>query len=89
MGARITLVHWRCPASGWPGYWLNFAKYGDPNGPGLPEWPRFTPDGRLIQVLDHDVRTEPAGIFNDRCEFWDEYSQEHTSVLDSLGESIK
>jgi para-nitrobenzyl esterase len=38
-------------------YWTNFAKTGDPNGPGLPPWPRFAgPDGRVLH-LDDPVST--------------------------------
>jgi len=31
-------------------YWTNFAKTGDPNGAGLPEWPKYGPDDSLIHL---------------------------------------
>jgi para-nitrobenzyl esterase len=39
-------------------YWTNFAKTGDPNGPGLPEWPRYGKGDELIH-LDSTVTSGP------------------------------
>ena len=36
-------------------YWTNFAKYGDPNGEGLPHWPEFTEDNHVTMVLKGDA----------------------------------
>jgi para-nitrobenzyl esterase len=33
-------------------YWINFAKSGDPNGAGLPQWPRFTPQAQQHVLFD-------------------------------------
>ena len=35
-------------------YWTNFAKYGDPNGEGLPIWPEFTSNNHVTMVLKGD-----------------------------------
>ncbi|MGZ8979032.1 MAG: carboxylesterase family protein, partial [Allosphingosinicella sp.] len=41
------------------GYWANFVRTGDPNGAGLPEWPRFDP--ATGDVLDFAVTGVKAG----------------------------
>ncbi len=41
------------------GYWVNFAANGDPNGPGLPEWPTYDPATDTVQILDAQVRAAP------------------------------
>lgn len=42
-------------------YWTNFAKTGDPNGEGLPEWPKFTKDNHVTMVLTGD-KPHPSAI---------------------------
>jgi para-nitrobenzyl esterase len=33
------------------GYWVNFARHGDPNGPGLPPWPKFAPKADQVMLF--------------------------------------
>ncbi len=49
-------------------YWTNFAKKGDPNGPGLPEWPKYT-EGDPVLHLDNPITARPDEN-RGRYEFW-------------------
>jgi para-nitrobenzyl esterase len=53
-------------------YWVNFARSGDPNGEGLPEWPVF--DTKTRQVMYIDGETGAAQYPNlDKIKAFDEY----------------
>jgi para-nitrobenzyl esterase len=41
-------------------YWVNFAKTGNPNGPGLPAWPAFEEPQQLVLHIDGTLRAEPV-----------------------------
>jgi para-nitrobenzyl esterase len=53
-------------------YWTNFAKTGDPNGPGLPPWPAYSPAHERSMRLADDTGAIPLP-HKDAVEFIDAY----------------
>ncbi|WBL21352.1 carboxylesterase/lipase family protein [Zunongwangia sp. HRR-M8] len=41
-------------------YWTNFAKYGDPNSPSVPEWPSFSKNNPKVMYLDANPHLGPV-----------------------------
>ncbi|XP_022079595.1 uncharacterized protein LOC110973232 [Acanthaster planci] len=53
-------------------YWTQFARYGNPNGASLPEWPKFETENKTYILLDADIKTG-HGFKSDRVAFWNDY----------------
>lgn len=41
-------------------YWTNFAKYGDPNGEGMPEWPAFSDANPVVMHFNKTPQPGPV-----------------------------
>jgi para-nitrobenzyl esterase len=41
-------------------YWVNFAKTGDPNAKGLPQWPAFTNTNAQVMDLNDPSKAIPV-----------------------------
>jgi para-nitrobenzyl esterase len=70
------------------GYWTNFAKTGNPNGPALESWSPFAGNAENIKVLD-----EPAGdligYHKTQCAFLDQIPNLLTRARDYTPSSVK
>jgi para-nitrobenzyl esterase len=55
-------------------YWVNFARSGNPNGEGLPEWLAFDPFSPQIIEFGDEVKPVPIP-FREQLEFFDRFNR--------------
>jgi len=84
-GGEIVYVFNAFPIQAWPwrpvdlqlgdiisSMWINFAKTGDPNGPGLPEWPAYEPSTDVLMTFGDAPKAEPTPL-EEKLKFIDEW----------------
>ena len=51
------------------GYWTSFARTGNPNTPGWPEWPAYTKGQTIARLLPDETLPMP-GYRQKQCAYW-------------------
>jgi para-nitrobenzyl esterase len=58
-------------------YWTNFARTGNPNGPGLPKWPQQDDSGTYIQFQQDGSVQTATGLRSTQCNVYREWLTAH------------
>jgi para-nitrobenzyl esterase len=53
-------------------YWVNFAKTGNPNGKGLPEWKTYATTDEQVIIFDKTIESKPLPS-KPQMAFWEKY----------------
>lgn len=54
-------------------YWTNYAKSGDPNGTGLPSWPKYDAKARRYLEFTDDGPVEKTDLRGPYCQLWTDF----------------